>query len=142
MQVPSSEPSSAEVLMQQLNEKSLLCDRLVAGLHQIGEQIKSLQETIPIKYRVLCSNILLTISEVLALPNRNETFLSRGRRQRAVLRRKSGTIVPSIYNRIHGSPNMGIQIRDFILIHSFLNSICVESSEAQHLPSMSFSIRY
>ena len=140
MQIPSSELRTLETLTRQLNEKTILCDRLIAGLHQVGEQIKSLQETIPINYRVLCSNILLTISEVLALPYRNETFLSRGKRQRAFLRRKSGTVVPSIYNRIHGSPNMGIQIRDFILIHSFLNAICVESSEAQHLPSMLFSI--
>ena len=140
MQLSSDELKSLEALTQQLNEKTALCDKLVAGLHQVGEQIKYLQDNIPIRYKVLCSNILLTISEILALPYRNELFLSRGTRQRAVLRRKTGTILPSVYNRIHGSANTGIQIRDFILIHSFLNSVCVESSETQHLPSMLFPI--
>ena len=49
--------------------------------------------------------------------------------------------MPSVYNRIHGSAT-GIQIQDFILIHSFLNSVCVESSETQHLPSTLFPFLY
>ena len=134
----SAYQGSIETLTQELDKKTTLCDKLVAGLHQVGEQIKHLQESIPAKYRVLCANILLTISEVLGLTYHEDTFLSRGKRLRAVERRKSGTILPSVYNRIHGSPNMGIQLRDFILIHNFLNYICVESSETQHLPSMLF----